>query len=227
MLHLFIIDSEAAFRSLFIKRRNIAACLIHSYYYFIEGDAVASVGEGGIDVSVESAGCGEGVTFDTRYLDEAAYGVASHSEVMFESHLGSIFYLGDAATEQLACCAGRHCTGNAHLALASHLGTRYRRIRLHNVSDKSGRCQCPYDTYLIELVALPDMIKHCWQHAARAACRGCHYTSTGGVLLTDSERVREDETARTQGVLESVGLDIIRRGFPRQIQRTRQTPLSA
>ena len=114
MLHLFIIDSEAAFRSLFIKRRNIAACLIHSYYYFIEGDAVASVGEGGIDVSVESAGCGEGVTFDTRYLDEAAYGVASHSEVMFESHLGSIFYLGDAATEQLACCAGRHRTGNAH-----------------------------------------------------------------------------------------------------------------
>ena len=83
MLHLFIIDSEAAFRSLFIKRRNIAACLIHSYYYFIEGDAVASVGEGGIDVSVESACCGEGVTFDTRYLDEAAYGVASHSEVMF------------------------------------------------------------------------------------------------------------------------------------------------
>ena len=54
-----------------------------------------AVGEGGIDVGIEGACGGVGVSFDAGNLNESADGVAGHAEVVFQSHFCCIFNRGE------------------------------------------------------------------------------------------------------------------------------------
>lgn len=85
-------------------RRDEVPGALHYLYDAVERNAVRSVGECGIEIRVECSGGSEGIAFDTWYLHQSTNRVASHTEVVFQSHLCCIFYLRRAATEQLAGC---------------------------------------------------------------------------------------------------------------------------
>ena len=61
-----------------------------------------AVGEGGIDVGVQGAAGSEGVSLDAWNLDQAAYGVAGHAQMVLQAHLCGIFDLCHRAAEELA-----------------------------------------------------------------------------------------------------------------------------
>ena len=129
---------------------------------------MVAVAVGGIQVCVESTGGCKSVTLNTWNLYQSAHRVASHAEMMFKSHFGSIFYLRRTAAKQLANRCRSHGASHANLTLASHIGTRYGGVLLHYVAHQSG---CGYgmeNLCVAEVVALLAMVEHCRQHATRA-----------------------------------------------------------
>src|SRR6202789_4631251 len=62
------------------------------------------------------------VALDTGDLDEAADGVAGHSEIVRHGDLGGVFDLGVGAVERGDHSSGGHRTGYADLTLAAYFG---------------------------------------------------------------------------------------------------------
>ncbi len=56
-------------------------------------------------------------------LHQTAYRVASHAEVMFQTHLCGIFNLSGTASEKLAGGTRRHGAGHSHLSLTADIGS--------------------------------------------------------------------------------------------------------
>ena len=134
------------------------ARLLHNLYHAVEAHAVLAVGERRVEVGVERAGCGKGVALDTGYLNQSAYRVAGHTQVVFQSHLCRILYLCRAATEKLAGCGTGHSAGYAHLALATHVGAGDGGVLLDHVADDSSRGKSVQDAGVAELVAFGKMV---------------------------------------------------------------------
>ena len=90
---------ETALTGLLVERRKIMTRLTHHLHHFIKRHTVMTVGERGIQVGIQGTGCSKGITLDTRYLNQSAYRVAGHTQVMFQTHLGSILHLGRTSTK--------------------------------------------------------------------------------------------------------------------------------
>ena len=79
-----------------------------------------AIGEGGVKVGIQGACGGIGIPFYTRNLHQSAYRVAGHSQMMFQTHFRSIFYLCGAAAKKLVGGCRSHCTGYADFSLAAY-----------------------------------------------------------------------------------------------------------
>ena len=114
------------------------AGLLHNLDYAVEIHAVAPVGECGIQVGIEGAGGGIGVAFYARNLDEAAHGVAGKPQVVFQPHLGGIFYLRRGASEKLRGSSGGHGACHPYLTLAPYFGAADRGVVFDHVAKQPG-----------------------------------------------------------------------------------------
>ena len=52
-----------------------------------------TVGEHGVGVGIQGAGCGDGVALDAGHLHQTTYGVARQTQVVLQAHLGGILNL--------------------------------------------------------------------------------------------------------------------------------------
>lgn len=120
--HLVVVFGKASGTGFFVKGWEVMAGFFHDSYEFVERYAVDSVGQGGIDIGVEGAGCGIGVALDAWNLHQTAHRVASHAEMMFQPHFSGIFNLGRAAAEELQGCRGCHGAGHTYFSLTADLG---------------------------------------------------------------------------------------------------------
>ena len=103
--------SQTAFGSFFIQTRDIMSRFFHRFYNFIKADPMVPVRHERIDICINSAGCGKRISFYTRYLHQAHYGIASKPQKMFYPHGGTVFYLHRSTAEQLDQSAGGHAAG--------------------------------------------------------------------------------------------------------------------
>ena len=142
--------------------------------------------------------------------------------MVFEPHFGGILDLRGAASEKLVGCGGRHGAGDAHLALATHLGARNRGVVFDDVAEQAGRGQRSVDACVGETAALLKMVQHGRHHAARPAGRGCHDPSARSVLFGYGQCVGEDQTARLKALLVARSAHMVGRGAAREVQRTGQ-----
>ena len=132
--HLLIVTGEAALRSFLVERRYVFSSFFQGLHYLVERHAMTAIGESGVDIGIQGTSSGIGVALDAGNLYEAADGVASHTQMMFQSHFGSVFNLCGATPKQLVGGSGSHSTGNAHLTLAAYLSSRDRGIGAHDVA---------------------------------------------------------------------------------------------
>ena len=76
---------------------------------------------------------------------KAQHRIAGETEEMFHGDGSRVFDLTGSGTKKLGDCGSSHRAGTAHLALASHLGTRNGCIRLDQGADQSSGFQRPDD----------------------------------------------------------------------------------
>lgn len=112
-----------------------------------------AVGERRVEVGIQSAGGGIGITFDTGNLYQSAYGVAGHAQMMFQSHFRCIFNLGGAASEQLVGGGRSHGASYTDFCLASGFCTGNRSILLDDISYQSGCGEGAENTCVTEVAA--------------------------------------------------------------------------
>ena len=201
------------------------ACLFHDFNNLVERDTVETVREGGIDIGVEGAGGGVGITFDAWYLHKSADRVAGHAEVMFKPHLRCIFDLRRRTAEELCRGSGSHGTRHTNLSLASHFGTADGGVVFHHVAKQSGSGESPEDARLAEVLALAYMIEHTGQHSARPACGSRHDASAGSILFAYCQCVGEDEGTCADVVAIAGSLDVVRGGLTCEMERSGQHAL--
>ena len=96
---------------------------VHHIYHTVERNTVVAIGKGGIDVGIQSTGSSVSITLDARNLHQATNRVASHAQVMLQSHFSCIFNLIRTASKELASISCCHSTGYTHLTLTTHIGT--------------------------------------------------------------------------------------------------------
>ena len=135
------------------------ARLLHYLYHAVEAHTVLAVRESRVEVGIERTGGGKGVALYTGYLYQSAYRVAGHAEVMLQSHLSCILYLGGAAAEELTSRSAGHGAGHAHLALTAHVGTRDGGILLDQVAYETRRGQGVQDAAVGELVPVRQVVE--------------------------------------------------------------------
>lgn len=131
-------DGEAAGGGFLVEAREVVAGFEHRADDFVEGDAVAAVGEPGVHVRVHRAGSGEGVALDAGDLDEAANRVARQAEVVLKAHFGGILDLVGRAAEDLVDGGGGHCAGHADFALAADFCATDGGVFFDDRADESG-----------------------------------------------------------------------------------------
>lgn len=200
---------EAAAGGFFVDGGEVVAGLLHDFDNAVEGDGVAAVGEGGVEVGVESAGGGVGVAFDARNLHEAADGVAGEAEVVFKTHFGGVFDLARGATEELRGGCGGHGAGHSDFALAADFGARDRGVVFDDVAEEAGRGEGAENALLREAFGGVEMVENGGEHAARAA-GGCGYDfAAGGVFFADAEGVGVDQSARFERGVVARGMHVI------------------
>lgn len=73
--------------------------LSHHFNYTVERYGMMAIREGSVEVSIQCSGGSKGISLDARNLNQSANWVAGHSEMMLQSHFGSIFYLSRTASE--------------------------------------------------------------------------------------------------------------------------------
>ena len=113
--------------------------LFHDADDAVEADAVLPVGEGGVEVGIESTCCCKGIALDAGNLHEAADGVAGHAEMVLEAHLSGVFNLCNGAAEELTGSGGGHSAGYADLTLAAYIGTADAGVMLDEIADEACR----------------------------------------------------------------------------------------
>lgn len=123
----------------------------HYFYHTVERHAMVSVGERRVGIGVKGTGSGVGVSFDAGNLHQSAHRVARHAQVVFQPHLGSIFYLCGTSTEELACRCSRHRACHAYFCLASGFGSRYRGVMFDDISYQSCGGKGTQDAGIAEL----------------------------------------------------------------------------
>lgn len=136
------------------------ASLLHNFHYAVEIDRMLAVGEGRIQIGVESTRCRVSIALDAGYLHQTAHRVARKSEMMLKTHFRRILYLCGGAAEQLRCRSGSHGARHAYLALAPYLGTRNRRVLLHDIAEKTGRGKRTEYALLAEALRRVQMVQH-------------------------------------------------------------------
>ena len=119
---------------------------------------------------VQCPHCSESISLNTRNLDEPHHGVAGESEMMLKSHLGSIFYLVDRATEKLGNSARSHGAGNAHLTLTTDFSSRNRTILLYQIPDESCSEQSPEYLDLRQFVLVSHIEQNSGKDATGTTC---------------------------------------------------------
>src|SRR3712207_7476954 len=75
--------------------------LFHNLNYLVERNTMHPVGESRIEICVQSTGGSISITLNTRYLNQSAYRITSHSEMMLQSHFRSIFDRSEEHTSEL------------------------------------------------------------------------------------------------------------------------------
>src|SRR5690554_5929321 len=149
---------QSPLTGLFVERWQVVARLFHYLHHSIERYSVNAICEGRIYIRVERTSCCQGVSFDAWNLHQSTNRITSHPQVMLQPHLCRVLNLCRASPEQLACRCGSHGTRHAHLSLATHFGSRDRRVFLHDITHQAGRGQCPKDPVPTELAALLQMV---------------------------------------------------------------------
>lgn len=129
-----------------VKGGEVVPGLVHDFDDLVERNEMGAVGECGVDIGVEGPGGGDGVALDARHLYQPAHGVAREPEVVLQPHFGGVLDLRGGAAEELARSGGGHGAGDAHFALATDLGARYRRIGFGDIAEQPGGSQRPQDT---------------------------------------------------------------------------------
>lgn len=79
--------------------------LSHYFNYTVERYGMMAIREGSVEVCIQSSGGSKGISLDARNLNQSANRVAGHSEMMLQSHFGSIFYLSRTASESWQAAA--------------------------------------------------------------------------------------------------------------------------
>ena len=80
---------------------------------------MVTIREGGVEIGIQGTGGSKGVALDAWNLNQTAHRVAGHTQVMLQSHLGSILHLCRTSTEKLTRRSRSHRTSHAYLALAT------------------------------------------------------------------------------------------------------------
>ena len=167
--------------------------LSHHLHHSIKRHTVMSIREGGIQVGIEGTSRGKGISLDARYLNQAADRVASHTQVMLQSHLCRIFYLGRTTTKQLASSSRSHRTSHAYLALTSHVGTTDGSILFHHIAHQTCCSQSTEDALFTHIVRSVHVIQHRRQDTTCATSRSRHDSTTRRILLAHRQGIRIDE----------------------------------
>ena len=129
---------QSAFARFLVKRRNIVSRLFHNFNHTVERNAMPAIRKCRVEVRIQCAcGC-KGISFYAWYLHQAAHRVASHAQMVFQSHLCGILNLSRTATKQLACGSRSHSTSHANLTLATNVGTRDRGVFVKDGAKNAG-----------------------------------------------------------------------------------------
>jgi len=149
------------------------------------------------------------VAFDAGDLDEAADGVAGHTEVVFHGDLGGVLDGGGVSVERGDEAAGCHATGYADFALAANFGAGDAGIFFVENADGGGG----------EEVAEQAVLLVCFAHVvrgvveievgdggddARGSVGGCgDNAASGGVLFVDGHGYEGDGVHGSERIAEA------------------------
>lgn len=211
---------KTTFRCFTIEGGEVAACLAHHGDNLIVGDAVGTLGEGGVDVGIEGAAGGVGVAFDTGDLDETADRVAGHTEVVLKTHLGSVFGSFETTAEAVVGSSGGHRAGYSDFGLASGFCTGDGGEGFGDVTDKTcgGKGVEHADTGGV--AGRGDVVKNAREYATAATGGGGDDAAATGILFADGEGIGEDETTRLEVLAVAEGLDIVAGSLTLEVETT-------
>ena len=140
---------------------------------------------------------------------KSANRVAGHSEMMLQSHFGSIFYLSRTASEKLTGCSRSHGAGNTYLALATYISTTDRSILLYDVAHQSGCSQGSQDALFTHIMRSKHVVEYRWQYTTGTTGRSCNDGATRSILFAHSQRISINQAAALQGSTVTLRLYII------------------
>ena len=183
--------------------------LSHYFNYTVERYGMMAIREGSVEVCIQSSGGSKGISLDARNLNQSANRVAGHSEMMLQSHFGSIFYLSRTASEKLAGCSRSHGAGNTYLALATYISTTDRSILLYDVAHQSGCSQGSQDALFTHIMRSKHVVEYSWQYTTGATGRSCNDGTTRSILFAHSQRISINQAAALQGSTVTFRLYII------------------
>ena len=84
---------QAALAGLLVKRRDIMSGLPEDFNDLVELNAMLSVRECRIEVGIQSPGSCKGISLYAWNLNQPAYRIAGHAQMVFQCHLCRILYL--------------------------------------------------------------------------------------------------------------------------------------
>ena len=140
---------------------------LHNAHHIVKWHSVGTIGVERVDLGIDCTGGSHSVALDAGNLYKTTHWVASHTKVVFESHLGCILNLRRRTTHQLACGSGSHCTRHTNLALATNLCARHRSIGFYNSTHQTCRGKRPDDLTIGEVVLFLQVVEHCGYNTTR------------------------------------------------------------
>ena len=110
-----------AARSFLVLGLHVGARLAHGLDDLVQRHVVSAVAAHRHARHVDGLGGANRVSFDARYLHQAAHRIAGEPEVMLHRNLGRVFHLRRRAAHHGREAGGGHRARDAHLALAADL----------------------------------------------------------------------------------------------------------
>jgi hypothetical protein len=117
------VEGESGEGRFFVAGLHVETGLVHGGDDLVEGELVVSGFMHGHAGGVDGFDGAHAIALDAWDLDEAADGVAGHSQIVLHGDLGGVFDLGVGAVEGGNQASGGHAAGYADFTLAADFGS--------------------------------------------------------------------------------------------------------
>src|SRR5438552_2953044 len=205
------VEGESREGSFFVAGLHVEAGLVHGGDDLVEGEFVVAGLVHGHAAGVDGFDCAHAVALDAGDLDEAADGVAGHSEVVLHGDLGGVFDLRVGAVEGGDQSSGGHAAGYADFSLAADFGSGDAGVFLVEDADGGGGEEVTDDAFAFFFFCSLDevgVVVGDGGDDAGGSVGGCgDDAASGGVLFVDGDGIDGDPVDGGEGVFGADGVE--------------------